>query len=119
MDSIATIVLGDILLDTPTSNNQEFNILDENRFPHPDYNDFTQRNDIALIKLPQPSVYNDYVRPLCLNTIVEEETTFDTCFVAGWGFTMEDGKCPHQFDSFEFILCTSPYKLYSKSMCFV
>lgn len=90
VNSIATIVLGDILLDTPTANHQEFDILDANTFPHPDYNDFSQRNDIALIKLPQPAVYNDYVRPLCLNTIVEEETTFDTCFVAGWGFTMED-----------------------------
>ncbi|XP_071853893.1 sushi, von Willebrand factor type A, EGF and pentraxin domain-containing protein 1-like isoform X2 [Apostichopus japonicus] len=87
--SIRTIVLGDLLLDVSTASHQEFEI--GLTIVHPNYNDFSQRNDIALIKLPQSAVYDEFVRPLCLNDIETEETTFPTnCFVAGWGYTQED-----------------------------
>ncbi|XP_017770035.1 PREDICTED: coagulation factor X-like isoform X2 [Nicrophorus vespilloides] len=62
-------------------------------FPHPEYNSRTYANDIALLKLVNPAVFTDYVRPICLwsedadlNSVMNKPGT-----VVGWGFD-ETGK---------------------------
>lgn len=44
--------------------------------------------DIALVKLSEPLFFSDYVQPVCL---AESNATFnenDTCYLVGWGNTM-------------------------------
>jgi len=60
-------------------------VVHENYVPKGD-NDF----DIAVIELPKPLTFNDYVQPVCLpSTPVAAGTK---CVVTGWGFTEYDGK---------------------------
>jgi len=33
---------------------------------HPDYDHATHANDIAIIKLNRPTVYNSFIRPICM-----------------------------------------------------
>ncbi|KAG8335023.1 hypothetical protein J6590_078268, partial [Homalodisca vitripennis] len=55
---------------------------------HPDYNYIEQLNDIALVRLKHPIEFNDYVKPICLNTN-EKASNFTNEYmeVAGWGGT--------------------------------
>ena len=43
-------------------------------------------NDIALLKLSTPLVFNDYVRPVCLPQ-TESDVFGDAlaCYISGWG----------------------------------
>ncbi|XP_078594199.1 serine proteinase stubble-like [Branchiostoma floridae x Branchiostoma japonicum] len=60
---------------------------------HPDYNDDTYENDIALLKLDSPVSLNDYVQPICLpKRDFNPEGKVVT--VAGWGHTSEGGVQP-------------------------
>lgn len=34
--------------------------------PHPDYDPATHANDIAIVRLNRPTVYNSFIRPICL-----------------------------------------------------
>ncbi|XP_042206460.1 trypsin-1-like isoform X2 [Homarus americanus] len=57
---------------------------------HPDFNDQTYMNDIAIIKLMKPLHYTDHVQPLRLppsGVKVEGE-----CLVSGWGALEENGQ---------------------------
>ncbi|XP_052085911.1 MAM and LDL-receptor class A domain-containing protein 2-like [Mytilus californianus] len=53
---------------------------------HPDYqgSSNTFLSDIAIVRLSQPAIYNNYVRPACLATEVKE--SFENCYVTGWGY---------------------------------
>ena len=66
-------------------------------FLHEDYDKLSalKYNDVALIQLTEPLVFNDYIRPLCLPT--SGDTVWPSpnsrCFTAGWGYTnLETGK---------------------------
>ncbi|XP_022224963.1 serine protease snake-like isoform X2 [Drosophila obscura] len=54
-----------------------------NKIPHPDYDEKTYANDIALLELTKTVVFNDQVRPACLTTSSGEE--YDNMTVSGWG----------------------------------
>ena len=54
---------------------------------HEDYRQhvYDGEKDIAVIRLPRPLTYNDYVQPVCLpSTPVADGTD---CVVTGWGVT--------------------------------
>ncbi|KAJ8388845.1 hypothetical protein AAFF_G00126010 [Aldrovandia affinis] len=53
---------------------------------HPNYNSWNIDNDIMLIKLRQPAILNNYVRPVDLPTSCASAGTM--CTVSGWGDTM-------------------------------
>lgn len=60
---------------------------------HQNYNPLTEDNDIALIELDSPVVFNDYVQPACLPRVtMDSETNFTSCFATGWGITAENSK---------------------------
>ena len=46
-------------------------------------------NDIALLKIHPPLLFNDKVKPVCLPTedMVSENYSNDNCFTSGWGLT--------------------------------
>uniref|UniRef100_A0AAR2LQ83 Peptidase S1 domain-containing protein n=1 Tax=Pygocentrus nattereri TaxID=42514 RepID=A0AAR2LQ83_PYGNA len=50
---------------------------------HPDYNKDTLDNDLMLVKLSQPAVFNEYVQPIPLATTCSKEG--EQCVVSGWG----------------------------------
>ncbi|KAL4240966.1 Transmembrane protease serine 2 [Mactra antiquata] len=52
---------------------------------HENYAAATVDNDIALVKLDKPIIFNDHVRPACLPTSDEKLRTGTRCTVYGWG----------------------------------
>ena len=58
-----------------------------------DYDSYTNDGDLALIRLSQDVVYNDYVRPACLDEGDANETkAFNRCVTTGWGDTETGGR---------------------------
>ncbi|KAF4114773.1 hypothetical protein G5714_004996 [Onychostoma macrolepis] len=56
---------------------------------HKDYNQKTNENDIALVKLQNPLLFNENVRPVAiLNSDLPPQ---ETCTVTGWGAIRENG----------------------------
>ncbi|KAM4771150.1 vitamin K-dependent protein C [Rhinophrynus dorsalis] len=57
--------------------------------PHPEYHSRNSDNDIALLRLAQPAVYNKYVVPICLPSVglAERNLTLEgtEVVVTGWG----------------------------------
>jgi len=58
---------------------------------HPDYNDNSLSNDIALIKLSRKVTYNDRIRPVCLPN-GRTPVIGTTGTVTGWGLTDKNGE---------------------------
>ena len=54
---------------------------------HPNYNSFTNLNDIAILKLSQRVTFNRYIQPACLPTA--KSFTFppanENSWAVGWG----------------------------------
>lgn len=61
---------------------QEFNV--EKIIIHPDYQEATYLNDIAIIKLTKKAVLGTTVRKICLP---DTQLTHSECYVTGWGIT--------------------------------
>jgi len=64
---------------------------------HPNYDEYTTNNDIALLKLNNPVPgFNDYVKPVCMATTADEYIEYDrdTCYVIGWGALQQGGASP-------------------------
>uniref|UniRef100_A0A665V929 Suppressor of tumorigenicity 14 protein homolog n=1 Tax=Echeneis naucrates TaxID=173247 RepID=A0A665V929_ECHNA len=59
--------------------------------PHPNYNEYTFDNDIALMELDSPVTYSDYIRPICLPAPQHDFPTGSTVWITGWGATREGG----------------------------
>ena len=57
----------------------------EKEIRHPNYNDQTLNNDIMLIKLRKPAIFNKYVKPIRLATRCS--SAGEQCLVSGWGNT--------------------------------
>ncbi|XP_076752173.1 uncharacterized protein LOC143424158 [Xylocopa sonorina] len=57
---------------------------------HPDYIDNGFINDIAMLRLEEPVIFSDYVRPICLPQLEPKSGT--TCTVTGWGQLFEIGR---------------------------
>uniref|UniRef100_A0A5S6QF85 Peptidase S1 domain-containing protein n=1 Tax=Trichuris muris TaxID=70415 RepID=A0A5S6QF85_TRIMR len=51
------------------------------------YSAQNEDNDIAMLRLWKPVMYNDHVRPLCLPKANIASLDTSTCFAAGWGET--------------------------------
>ncbi|XP_069390707.1 ST14 transmembrane serine protease matriptase a [Paralichthys olivaceus] len=58
---------------------------------HPNYNEFTFDNDIALMELDSPVTLSDYIRPICLPSPQHDFPTGNTVWITGWGATREGG----------------------------
>ncbi len=57
---------------------------------HPNYDSYNIDNDIMLIKLSEPAVFNQYVQPVALPSRCAPAGTM--CTVSGWGNTMSASK---------------------------
>lgn len=52
---------------------------------HPDYNSSTTYNDIALIELASPVTFDKNIKPICLQTEVEDTEMSRNLTVIGFG----------------------------------
>nr|XP_027234442.1 chymotrypsinogen A-like [Penaeus vannamei] len=78
-----TVVLGEHDRSTTTDGvTQQF--VSSNIIVHPNYDDITQNNDIALVFLGQNAIFNERVRPICLAQNSDYVTGAST-IVTGWG----------------------------------
>lgn len=68
------------------------NIGVEEKIPHPGFNDKNpnKSNDIGLVRLSEEVSYSDFVKPICLPSIVgaSRSETMATLQVSGWGRTL-------------------------------
>lgn len=55
----------------------------EKIFVHENFNASILQNDIALLKLKEPILFNAYVSPICLTN--SDFPTNTSCYVTGWG----------------------------------
>ncbi|KAM4038283.1 ovochymase-1 [Anomaloglossus baeobatrachus] len=59
---------------------------------HEMYSPITRDYDLALIRLAEALIFNDFVRPVCLPSMEEPLEPSSLCVVTGWGSTREDGQ---------------------------
>lgn len=57
---------------------------------HPDYNEDTNDNDMALVQLDSTVEFTDYIRPVCLAAPGSVFPAGQDCWATGWG-TLEEG----------------------------
>ncbi|XP_037774255.1 uncharacterized protein LOC119570666 isoform X3 [Penaeus monodon] len=68
----------------------EISVIASRYIEHPKYTRTTLANDIAVVELPEPLVFSNTVRPICLG--LEEDNPFGGKAVAtGWGDTIFNG----------------------------
>ncbi|XP_072369749.1 suppressor of tumorigenicity 14 protein homolog [Scyliorhinus torazame] len=61
---------------------------------HEQFNNITMDYDIALIELSDPVVFNSYVQPVCLPSVLHVFPANRKCYITGWGLVQEKGQLP-------------------------
>ena len=69
--------------DTRINDGDEVDIKVQKIFKHPNYNSRKINNDIALLKLSQPAIFNTYVSPACLPPQGVDIAVGTNCFITG------------------------------------
>uniref|UniRef100_A0A8C1Z0H6 Zgc:55888 n=1 Tax=Cyprinus carpio TaxID=7962 RepID=A0A8C1Z0H6_CYPCA len=89
---------------------------------HKDYNQKTNENDIALVKLQSPLLFNECVRPVAI--LNRDLAPQETCTVTGWGAIRENGPRASRLQEvnvtvFELQTCNKYYsgKMLKNMMC--
>ncbi|KAJ8029520.1 Ovochymase-2 [Holothuria leucospilota] len=77
---------------------------------HPNYNNVTLENDIALLQLQSPVTFTDYVRPACVSDIRPEVLHYTDCMIAGWGTLQAGGESPDHLQE-------ASVRLFNQSEC--
>ncbi|KAK5602830.1 hypothetical protein CRENBAI_025103 [Crenichthys baileyi] len=71
-----------------SSNAESIQVISPGRvFRHPQYNSYTNNNDITLIKLSSPAQLNMRVSPVCLAETADNFPGGLRCVTTGWGLT--------------------------------
>lgn len=59
---------------------------------HPGFDNVSMKNDLALLRLQDSIVFNDYVKPICVPPTRRRVVPFNTpCYTTGWGDTRGTG----------------------------
>lgn len=78
------LFLGAHDIDSTSETNRVY--VESDRFDvHPDWNDNNLKGDIALVHLPDPVTFNDYIRPICLPPAGLQTQPGDEAIATGWG----------------------------------
>jgi len=75
------VVVGEY--DRTKNEGTEDTIAVEKIFRHPGWSPYTLENDITLLKLSRPAIFNKYVMPACLPTT--DPKVGSDCYITGWG----------------------------------
>uniref|UniRef100_A0A673BHC0 Zgc:55888 n=1 Tax=Sphaeramia orbicularis TaxID=375764 RepID=A0A673BHC0_9TELE len=87
-----TVLAGKHDLDNPHENGQQVRNITVGVsmiITHKAYNILTKENDLALLKLQQQLMFNEYVRPIDL--WMAPLPMYSKCTITGWGSTRENG----------------------------
>ncbi|KAK3084412.1 hypothetical protein FSP39_013139 [Pinctada imbricata] len=76
-----TVVTGSVFWNTQTADNE---IRVVHIVIHPEHS-FIYNADIALLRLQKKVIFNDLVRPLCLDHMFGEVNQHSLCYTSGWG----------------------------------
>lgn len=87
--SSITVVAGEYNLAVSSGDEQVRKV--EALLLHEHYDGTTNTNDIALIKLAEPLVMNEMVKPIELPGQMELVDANTLCTTTGWGYTVEGG----------------------------
>nr|XP_020471004.1 transmembrane protease serine 12-like [Monopterus albus] len=70
---------------------------------HQDYSEVSADNDITLLLLRSPFIFNDHVQPVCAPHNVSHESilNFSHCFISGWGSTYYNGELMNRLQEAE------------------
>jgi len=74
----------------------------------------TYSNDIALLKLDKPAVYDKYIHPVCLPQLNNHVAVGKSCWITGWGTLSSGGSQPENLQQAEVPIvhkdiCTASY----------
>ncbi|XP_020645030.3 transmembrane protease serine 2 [Pogona vitticeps] len=58
---------------------------------HPDYDSTSKTNDVALMKLQTPLVFNEFIGPVCLPNSGMMFQPEQKCWISGWGALQQRG----------------------------
>lgn len=63
----------------------------EEKTAHPEYNEKSMLNDIALLRLNRDILYTDFIQPVCLpqTSLFKSSSAGDVDFVTGFGRTLQ------------------------------
>ncbi|NWH69666.1 ACRO protein, partial [Piaya cayana] len=61
---------------------------------HEDYDDVSQKNDVALVELEEPAGCGPFVQPVCVPDPSLSLSAMTKCYVSGWGTTSSRGERP-------------------------
>lgn len=65
----------------------------EEKVAHPEYNEMTKLNDIALLRLIRDIQYSDFIQPICLPLVdFKNSAAGDVTFVTGFGRTLKGNR---------------------------
>ncbi len=78
------MLLGKHYLDTQENTEQHFKI--SRIVVHPDYSDFTDDSDIALLEVEGTIQFTKEIHPVCLAS--EDFPAGHQCVITGWGITL-------------------------------
>ncbi|XP_060626290.2 transmembrane protease serine 2 [Anolis sagrei] len=59
--------------------------------PHPGYDPSSKTNDVALMKLQSPLLFDEFVRPVCLPNPGMMFQSDQQCWISGWGAREQKG----------------------------
>ncbi|UJR36463.1 hypothetical protein I4U23_029187 [Adineta vaga] len=87
---------------------------------HNDYDDVTNQNDIAIIRLASPVTLNSHVNLACLSG--KQPAVNDNVMIAGWGTTTYEGTSPDSLRQASIVVmdvCKHVYSYYNtnKQLC--
>lgn len=71
--------------------------------PHPNYNQYTFDNDIALMEMDSPVSFSAYIQPICLPAPQHDFPVGETVWITGWGATREAGELAINIELFGLI----------------
>lgn len=77
-----TIVVGFVNFLESSSHREERRVIVHR---HPEYDNKTLVNDVAVLQLRSPVEFDDFVRPACIASSTPETNHYSECMVAGWG----------------------------------
>ncbi|XP_042315230.1 transmembrane protease serine 2 isoform X2 [Sceloporus undulatus] len=63
----------------------------EKVIPHPNYDSSSKTNDIALMKLQSPLIFDEFIRPVCLPNPGMMFQPGQQCWISGWGALRQGG----------------------------